>query len=321
MSETMVSSTRQEADPVHDPTALYHLTDREAAGAKVLLVCLGGFVDAGQTQRLLTSQLLAAHEHTTLARFAIDELYDYRGRRPPMIFEEDRWAGYEAPALDLYRIADDSGQPFLMLAGDEPDYQWERMVDATAGLAKHLGVELTVSVHGIPMAVPHTRPLGLTAHATDKRLLGQHQPVFGKVQVPASWSALYQYRLGERDQDAVGFAIHVPHYLSQAEYADAAVAGLAAVTRATGLVFSLTELTAKAGENREAIAKELEGSEEVTAVVAALEQQYDAFVAGQDRPSLLTQASDMPSADELGAEFEEFLRGMGGPSRDPEDPV
>ena len=99
---------------------------------------------------------------------------------------------------------------------------------------------------------------------------------------------------------------------------------MAAVTRATGLVFSLTELTAKAGENREAIAKELEGSEEVTAVVAALEQQYDAFVAGQDRPSLLTQASDMPSADELGAEFEEFLRGMGGssgPSRDPEDPV
>ena len=41
----------------------------------------------------------------------------------------------------------------------------------------------------------------------------------------------------------------------------------------------------------------------------ALEQQYDTFMEGKERPSLLaTEASELPSAEELGAEFEQFLR-------------
>jgi hypothetical protein len=40
--------------------------------------------------------------------------------------------------------------------------------------------------------------------------------------------------------------------------------------------------------------------------VSALERQYDAFVAAQENRSLLAQ-EDLPSGDELGAEFERFL--------------
>ena len=43
--------------------------------------------------------------------------------------------------------------------------------------------------------------------------------MFGTVQVPASWSALLELRLGESGHDALGFAVHVPHYLAQAEFA------------------------------------------------------------------------------------------------------
>ena len=49
--------------------------------------------------------------------------------------------------------------------------------------------------------------------------------------------------------------------------------------------------------------------EEVTALVGSLEAQYDAFMAGRSRPSLLApDASQLPSADEIGADVEEFLR-------------
>ena len=59
----------------------------------------------------------------------------------------------------------------------------------------------------------------------------------------------------------------------------------------------------------EAIAAELEGNDEVMAVVTALEQQYDAYLKGQEHPNLwASETSEIPSADELGAEFEEFLR-------------
>ena len=44
-------------------------------------------------------------------------------------------------------------------------------------------------------------------------------------------------------------------------------------------------------------------------MVEALERQYDTFMEGRERPSLLaTGVSELPSADEIGAEFEAFLK-------------
>ena len=143
------------------------------------MASLGGFVDAGQAQDLLTRHLLAAHSSTVVASFDVDQVLDYRGRRPVMTFDKDRWTGYADPSLLLHRVTDRSGQPFLLLSGPEPDYQWERMVEAIRALMAHIGVTLVVTAHGIPMAVPHTRPVGLTAHATDQRLIGERNPVFG----------------------------------------------------------------------------------------------------------------------------------------------
>ena len=42
-------------------------------------------------------------------------------------------------------------------------------------------------------------------------------------------------------------------------------------------------------------------------MVEALERQYDAFIAAQENKSLLARDEDLPSGDELGAEFERFL--------------
>ena len=297
---------------MQDPSELYAFetdTPLRDLRASVLLVSLGGFVDAGQTQRLLTDHVLATLPHTVVASFDVDQLMDYRGRRPAMMFDRDHWSSYADPTLLLYRVTDADGQPFLVLCGHEPDYQWERVVEAIHQLIRTLGVTLTVSVHGIPMAVPHTRPIGSTAHATAPRLIGEHNAVFGAVQVPGSISALLELRLGESGLDAVGFAIHVPHYLAQAQFADAAVVGLESFVAATGLNIPAADLVATAGLNRAEIVQEIAGSDEVAQVVEALERQYDTYIQGREKPSLLaTDIRDLPTADEIGAEFEQFLR-------------
>ena len=295
-----------------DPSELYAVEPGTPLGdlrASVLLVSLGGFVDAGQTQQLMTEHILATLPNTVVASFDIDQLMDYRGRRPAMMFDRDRWSSYANPSLQLYRVTDADGQPFLVLYGPEPDYQWERVVAAVQKLNRMLGVTLTVSIHGIPMAVPHTRPIGRTPHATDPKLIGEHESLFGAVQVPGSIAALLELRLGESGQDALGFAVHVPHYLSQAQFADAAVVGLDAFVGVTGLNIPAADLVAAAGLNRAEILEEIASSEEVTQVVEALERQYDAYIEGREKPGLLaTDVRDLPTADELGAEFEAFLR-------------
>ena len=297
---------------MQDPSELYTFeTDTQLGDLRgsVLLVSLGGFVDAGQTQRLLTDHILATLPHTVVASFDVDQLMDYRGRRPPMMFDRDRWSSYADPTLLLYRVTDADGEPFLVLSGHEPDYQWERVIEAIQQLNRMLGVTLTVSIHGVPMAVPHTRPIGRTAHATAPRLISEHDSLFGAVQVPGSITALLELRLGETGHDALGFAIHVPHYLAQAQFADAAVLGLESLVAATGLNIPAEDLVATASVNRAEILQEIASSEEVTQVVEALERQYDAFVQGRDKPGLLaTDVRDLPTADEIGAEFEEFLK-------------
>jgi hypothetical protein len=52
-------------------------------------------------------------------------------------------------------------------------------------------------------------------------------------------------------------------------------------------------------------------------VVEALEQQYDAFTAGREN-LLGGEAEPMPTAEELGAEFERFLAEQQGRGDSPE---
>lgn len=153
----------------------------------------------------------------TVARFDLDLLLDYRSRRPTMLFVEDHWESYDEQELALQLLHDHAGTPYLLLAGPEPDLLWDRFIEAVIELVERFDVRLTVGMNAIPMAVPHTRPVGVTAHATRPELVAGYQPWLHRVQVPASAGNLLELRLGEHGHDAAGFAAHVPHYLAQNE--------------------------------------------------------------------------------------------------------
>jgi len=290
-----------------DPSELFELDpDRPDMGRPVLIQALDGFIDAGHAKRLAREHLLATHESTVVATFDVDQLLDYRARRPTMLFVEDHFESYDDPQLAIHLLHDDAGTPFLLLAGPEPDVQWERFTAAMRLLVERLGVRLTIGLNAIPMGVPHTRPTGVIAHATSKELVSGHEPWVNAVQIPGTAGHLLEYRLGQAGHDAIGFAVHVPHYVAQAEYPAASAVLLSEVTKATGLVLPLDALEEAAASTRAAIDEQVEGAPEVAAVVQALENQYDAFVAGRGA-SLLVDDADLPTADELGAELERFL--------------
>jgi hypothetical protein len=170
------------------------------------------------------------------------------------------------------------------------------------------GVRLAASFHGIPMGAPHTRALGVTAHGTRPELIGEHQQMPNNLQVPASIGALLEFRLGEAGRDAVGFAAHVPHYLAQTSYPTAAVTLLEHVVRATGLSLPDDSLREAARRAAVEIDRQVNESAEVADVVRALERQYDTFAEAAGKPSLLSDVMEqMPTADELGDQFEQFL--------------
>ncbi|TDC45017.1 PAC2 family protein [Micromonospora sp. KC207] len=302
-----------------DPHELYELSDDlPELGQPVLIQALTGFVDAGNATRLAREQLLTSLDARPVASFDVDQLYDYRSRRPPMTFVEDHWEEYDAPTLRVHLLNDDDETPFLLLTGPEPDLQWERFVAAVAGLAARLDVRLTVGLNSIPMAVPHTRPTGVTAHATRRELISGYEPWLQRVQVPGSVGHLLEYRLGEQGRDALGFAVHVPHYVAQAEYPAAAEVLLASVSRSTGLLLPRDGLRSAAEVVRVEIDRQVAQTEDAAALVAALEEQYDAFARGRGEKNLLAaEVGPLPTADELGAELERFLAEQGRPGDTP----
>lgn len=308
-----------------DPTELYQIEEdadatlaasvaedglpvgADAGEPRVLLHHLGGYIDAGQAGRLAIEHLLSTLPSSLVATFDVDQLLDYRSRRPTMTFERDHWADYDEPMLALYALRDLAGTPFLLLTGPEPDTQWERFAAAVAELVERFSVGVTLGINAIPMAVPHTRPAGVTAHATRPELIDNHEQWSTVAELPGSAGALLELRLGQTGHDAMGLAVHVPHYLAETEYPHAARTLLDHVSVSTGLLLPTDALTEAAAEISADIERKVAGSEQAIKVVQALERRYDSALAGEERPSLLAQDQPLPTADELGAEVEQFL--------------
>jgi len=287
-----------------DPEELFDLdADRPDLSGAVLLHALDGFVDAGAAVGLARRTLLADGA-PVVARFDVDQLHDYRARRPMMRFEVDHWTDYDAPQLAVHLLHDGNDTPYLMLAGPEPDSQWERYAAAVALLVERLGVRLVVGLDAFPMSVPHSRPTPIIVHGSRRELFADYRAWLGHIMVPGSAGSLVEYRLGAAGVDAIGIAAAVPPYLTQAEYPAAALALLREVAARAGLRLDTTSLEDAERVNRTAIERQVAGSEELQTLVAAIEQQYDAAAAAAQTA---LADGDLPSADELGAELERFL--------------
>lgn len=296
-----------------DPEDLYELgEDLPDLDGVPMLHHLEGFMDAGAAGRLLTEHLLGSSETETVARFDVDRLIDYRSRRPTMVYSSDHWESYERPELAVRLLHDTAGAPFLLLSGPEPDHEWDLFAAAVQSVSEQLGGGPVIGYQGIPMSVPHTRPLGVIGHATRSELVTGDQRLPDRLQVPGSAAALIELRLGETGRDALGFAVHVPHYLAQAAYPEAAVALLNTVGGVTGLKLPDDALRAAADRTNVEIDRQVADSAEVTELVGALERQYDALAeagsdTGDESRSNLLDGAEMPTADELAAQFERFL--------------
>ncbi|NEK58705.1 PAC2 family protein [Geodermatophilus sabuli] len=283
------------------------VTDAAGGRGLVLVYDLTGEFDAAHAGALAGSHLLATLPNQVVARFDVDSLVDYRAHRPRMTFNGDRYESFEVPELQLHALEDDAGTPFLLLHGTEPDLAWERFVAAVAGVAERLGVTSVVGLQAIPMPVPHTRPVTVTAHATRRALIEDYPVYWGELRIPGSVAALLELRLGEAGVDALGVAAHVPHYLAQATSPAASLTLLEHLARLTGLLVPTETLREAAEAHRTEVDEQIARSPENTAVVAALEQQYDQFTAAREGTDLLSDVGEVPSGEELGAEFERFL--------------
>ncbi|HSF36818.1 MAG TPA: PAC2 family protein [Nocardioides sp.] len=287
------------------------------AGDLTLVVVLTGFLDAGKSAELAARHLADLSDGKVVATFDVDALHDYRARRPPVTFVRDHYTDYEAPRLVVRALRDTGGTPFLLLAGPEPDIRWEAFARAVREVVERFDVSRVVSMGAVPMAVPHTRPIAITPHANRPDLVPGESPWQGELRVPASAQALLEIRLGEWGIDALGFVAHIPHYLAQMEYPQAALVLLEHLEIGGHLTIDLGELREAAEITETEVDRYLSTHDEVGEVVRGLEQQYDSFrEAEASGSSLLSDDEPLPTGEEIGSAFEAFLADLEDDSKD-----
>ena len=270
----------------------------------VLIHALDGFLTAGAAPRIAANELRSGGGEV-VKRFDLDELYDYRARRPFITFRSDHYQDYDEPSLEITLEHDVDGVPYLLLAGPEPDFRWEGFIDGVAEVAEQHDVSLTLGLGAVPMGVPHTRPAMITAHGSRPELVDRKNLWQADVRVPSSVQALLEYRFAQRGLDAAGYVVHVPHYLAQVDYPTAAIALLDAVVDRTGLNLDYEELKAAQGQALAEIEQQI-ADQDGESVLSGLEEQYDAFTRGAAQ-SLLAEDDSIPSGEELADQFERFL--------------
>lgn len=298
-----------------DPAELFnletHLDPEECTQTEgehpTLVITLGGYADAGETQELIAQQISDRLGNHKVGTFDIDQVYDYAGRRPQIVFDRDHFTDYRKPEISLRKVTDDAGTGFYWLSGPEPSLQWERMISSIENVMSGLDIGQVLVLQSVPAPTPHTRPVYVTGFASDPSLLGDRAGLPGVFQMSSPFVGLLTLRLGEHGKEVIGLTAHVPYYVAESGYPEAAVALLEQASSVSGLALpadgSLAQAAHAVGET---IEQQVAASIEAQQVVARLEEQYEQYMSHRE----LTTRQNVPTADEIGAEVEKFLAGL-----------
>ena len=275
-----------------------------------LIIALDGWIDAGGAADTAAEAMADQAGVATLASYSTDELLDYLARRPTMHLLEGVITDLEWPAIELSGGTDAAGNDVLFLTGAEPDRLWRTFVGATVELALSFDVKRVIGLGAYPAPVPHTRSSRLSITTASQEvsdsLTGFQR---GTLEVPAGVFAALDEEFNAAGIPAFGLWAQVPHYASNLPSPAAAKALVQGVMHHTGLSFNLDPMESEVKAGRLRLDSLLESNPEHQPLVEQLEEAWDQ---GQSADAAFTSPDgNLPSGEELAAEFQEFLRDQG----------
>ena len=273
----------------------------------VMVIMLGGWIDAGGAARAAIEAIEEEAEASPVAQLDDDVYVDFRARRPTMELREGLNSVLHWERITFSVGRDQTGRDLVLLTGPEPDMAWHRFTRAVGEFAAEIGVRQMAHLGAYPFAVPHTRSARLSVTSPSQDVLARVPFLRSSIDVPAGIAASLEHDFHERGIASLGIWAQVPHYISAMSYPAASVALLEGLREATGIVIDATSLRTEVMIQGRRLDTLISGNDEHAKMIEQLEQLYDAsdddFPIDSDGPSL-----EMRSGDELAAELEAYLR-------------
>ena len=264
----------------------------------IMVLALRGWFDIAEVATVAINELLVDRVAPIAASIDPDPFFDFTQERPHVELDEDEIRHIRWP-LNEFRFARFPASPhdLVVLAGVEPHLHYKTFTDCVLEVVKESKCEVVVTVGAVADTIPHTRPPLVVGSTTNRGLISalglsppRYQGITGLVGV-------LQERLDRARVPAVSLRVGVPHYLGNAEHPQSSIALLQHLHHVVGVPVHTARLAAEAARRRMIHDEAVADDEQATAYVAMLEREFDQRA-----------EAAIPSADDLGADFERFLR-------------
>ena len=284
--------------------------DREPpANLTTLVMAFGGWIDAGRAATGALRHLARDLQAERVARIDPEEFFVFSQERPEVRMRADGGRDIHWPLSEFLACPPERGRDGLLLfCGPEPHQRWKTYTKAFLGVTERCGVTRIVSLGALLAGAPHTRPVRVTARATDaaSRSMLEAWGIYRRptYEGPTGISSVVLDAAEQRGIQHVGFMGQAPHYLQDSENPAAIESLVTYVARLLNLSPDMSSFAEAIREFRaqcdQAVARDRATREHVK----RLEQEYDAE-AGEERQPLPSGEVD---SDKLMQELQDFLR-------------
>ena len=264
----------------------------------IMVLALRGFFDIAEVATDAIDTLTDERVAPVVASIDPDPFYDFTQERPQVLLDDAEIRQVIWPENE-FRILRFPGRThdLVVLSGVEPHLRYATFADAIITVARDLGCEMVVTLGAAPEAIPHSRPPMVVGSSTNDglvRALGLSRPQYQGI---TGLVGVLQQRLDAAELPAVSLRVGVPHYLGNAKHPQSSGALLRHLEHVLGVPTGHSRLAADCDRwgslHDEAVAED----DSAAAYVRMLEHEYDRRA-----------EASLPSADDLAAELERFLR-------------
>jgi hypothetical protein len=260
----------------------------------VMLIGLEGWFDIASAASNAVESFID-HDHALIVgQIDPDPFYDFTQQRP-LVSIDDGVREIQWPSNDIVLQRSVGHRDIVSLVGVEPHLYWSTYVEAIVTVAKALGCEAVVTVGSAAEALPHTRrpPVtGSSANADLARRLGLVAPSYQGV---TGIAGVLHAALDAASIPSVSLRVGIPHYLMNAEHPQATEALSRHLSHVLG-VPTTVDFSDQIDAWREVHDEIIASDEQLRMYVRMLEAEFDRRA-----------EAAIPSADDLAAQFENFL--------------
>jgi hypothetical protein len=222
--------------------------ERPALAAPTLVLAFEGWNDAGESAswaaRVVATQLGAA----PLAEIDPELFFDFSVRRPTLRVEEGVIEHFEWPTCRFVSAAPDDGREWIVGLAIEPHLRWRLYVEQVLALVESTHVARVVLLGAYLADVLYSRPVGVTAVASDRDLLDRHGLEATRYEGPTGVVGLLGHELRARGIETIALWAGLPHYIHVTPNPRGALALLESAAPILGLPLELDGLRASARE-------------------------------------------------------------------------